>query len=77
MDEYKIHFDLLVPKFFLLRLDVLPFLIAYSLLTYCFLTFEDAGNTYIYMRLAFVGLGFVNCTFPTHFRSHLHIWALV
>lgn len=63
MDGYHIDYHLLVPKPLLLRLDVLPFLLAYSLLTYCFLTFEDSGNTYIYMRLTFVGLGFINCTF--------------
>lgn len=77
MDEYKVHFDLLVPKFILFRLDVLPFLIAYSLLVYCFLTFEDAGNTYIYMRLTFVALGFINCTFWANFRSYIHFWPLV
>jgi len=52
---------LVVPKPLLFRLDVLPFLIAYSILTYCFFTFEDAGNTYIYMRLTFVANGFLNC----------------
>lgn len=39
MDGYKIAYELLVPRFLLLRLDVLPFLLAYSLLAYCFLTF--------------------------------------
>lgn len=78
MNEYQIKYSLLVPKMLLFRLDVLPFLIAYSILTYCFLTFEDAGNTYIYMRLAFVGIGFLNCThLIIILRSHLYFRSLV
>lgn len=77
MNEYQIKYSLLVPKMLLLRLDILPFLIAYSILAYCFLTFEDSGNTYIYMRLTFVGLGFLNCTSHNYFRSYLYFRALV
>lgn len=61
MDEYSINFKLLEPRFFLFRLDVIPFLIIYSILAYCFYTFEDEGNTYIYLRLTLIAVGFFNC----------------
>ena len=61
MDAYHIQFDLLVPRWLLLRLDVLPFLLIYSFLLYAVYNLDDTGNTYIYLRLAFIAIAFLNC----------------
>lgn len=63
MDEYQIHFNLLVPRWLLFRLDVFPFLLVYSALFYGFYYLEDTGNTYIYLRLSLIAIAFLNCTF--------------
>lgn len=61
IDNYHIDFQLLLPRPLLLRYDVLPFLLLYAGLLYVLFTFPDEGNTYIYLRLTFVAVAFLNC----------------
>lgn len=62
-DQYEIRFDLLVPKFVLLRYDVFPYILAYVALFYAYFNIEesDESNLSIYLRLALIGVGFLNC----------------
>ena len=64
-DLYEIRFDLLVPKFILFRYDVFPYIFAYAILFYAYFNVEesDESNLSIYLRLALIGVGFLNCNY--------------
>lgn len=77
MDEYSIDFKLLRPRAFVFRLDVIPFIVLYSILVYLLYTMEDVGNTLIYLRLVLIAVGFLNCIITLYLRSYIYLWTMV
>lgn len=78
-DQYEIRFNLLVPKFVLFRYDVFPYLIAYAVLFYAYFNIEesDDSNLSIYLRLALIGVGFLNCKVLIYVRFDVYFRTLV
>lgn len=75
--KYSISFDLLLPRLTLLRLDIFPYLILYAILAHqLYENFQDE-NMNLYIRLSFIGVGFLHCIIPIYCRSHLYFRVLV
>lgn len=60
-NTYSISFALLVPKWKILRGDVLPFVVIYTILGYVFWAYEEDDDMNLYIRLTAIAAGFVHC----------------
>ena len=61
MENKTIDFELVVPRFFLFRFDILPFIFLYSFLVWVYYQVDEDSDANIYIRLAIIGVGFLNC----------------
>lgn len=59
MTKYSIGFKLLLPRWKIFRLDVLPFIIIYGLLGYYLYELYDHPILNLYLRLAIIGACFL------------------
>lgn len=77
MSHYSIKFELLLPRALPLRLDVLPFVLIYSVLGYFLYENYEDENLNLYLRLAIIGTSFLHCTHTASIRSNLYLRTLV
>lgn len=70
MSHYSISFQLLLPKTILFRLDILPFLLAYTIMGYYLYEFYEDENLNLYLRLSLIGTAFLNCKSSSIKVSH-------
>lgn len=62
MPNYSIHFQLLLPRAKLLRIDILPFLALYAALATALYQYYDDPNLNLYLRLAIIATAFLQST---------------
>lgn len=61
MAHYSIHFTLLLPRYRVMRLDILPFLVIYGLLGYFLYEHYEDPILNLYLRLSIIAACLLQC----------------